>query len=155
LVARAPQVAHDASDVARDARHPLGPEHDEGDDEDEEKLAGPDAEHQLAIAAARAAFAASRSANAAAAARRPGSPPPGAHRTDRDAEGITPSPPRSMAARTAVSMSPPCAPTPGSRKTRSGAIARSRRVSSGYVAPTTKPVVSRGNRSTTFSTTRS
>src|SRR3989442_13108725 len=52
-------------------------------------------------------------------------------------------------------MSPPCEPMPGMRNRRSGARARRRRASSGYVAPTTKPHRSDGKRSTQRSTTRS
>src|SRR5713101_4869009 len=154
LVGRAAQLAHDAADVARHARQALRSEDQERDDEDEHQLLGTDAEHQRrSTTAARAEFAASRSARAADAAAASKSAPDDAYVTERDAEGSTPPPRASSAARIAVALSPPWLPTPGLRNRRSGASSRMRRASSGYVAPTTNPHASAANDATLRSTT--
>src|SRR6185503_10108064 len=152
----AAEVADDAADVSRDARKPLRSQDQQRDDQHEDQLLGADAEHQRrSTAATRAAFAASRSARAADAAAGSKSAPDDAYVMDRDADGRTPPPRASSAARMAVATSPPWLPTPGMRKRRSGASSRIRRASSGYVAPTTKPHVSAANDATVRSTRRS
>src|SRR5688572_5908 len=108
LIRGAAKVSHDATDVARHARQALGPEDQERDDEHEDELLRADAQHQRrSTAEARAAFAASRSERAADAAAASKSAPADAYVTERDADGSTPPPRASSAARRAVAMSPP------------------------------------------------
>src|SRR5688572_362433 len=102
------KVSDHAADVSRHARQTLRPQNEERDDEHEHELLRADSQHQrCSTAAARAAFAASRSERAADAAAASKSAPLDAYVTERDAVGSTPPPRASRAARIAVAMSPP------------------------------------------------